>query len=393
MPTASEIESMYLVALKMLLGDTAKYVGILIGISFAALIMTQQPSTFAGVMARSYSFVTDTSYPDLWIMDPKVRFVDDIKPMQDTKLMRVRGVPGIAWAVPLFKGVLRARLSDGNFQSCIMVGLDDATLIGGPGIMIEGRLEDLRQPDGVIVDDEGAQKYLRQLQPDGTTRPLRVGDVFELNDHRAVVVGIARATRTFFSQPMIFTTYHRTLRFSPVERLRLSFIVAGVKAGSDIKDVKAAVAQRTGLATYTPNEFKNLTVRYFLYNTGMPINFGLSVTLGFLVGAAIAGQMFFNFTQDNLMQFGALKAMGASNATLVNMILLQGIFAGVTGWGIGVGLSSLFGWITRDSVVAFRLVWQILALSAGGVILIVAIAALISIVKVLRLEPAVVFKG
>ena len=381
------------VALKMLMGDTSKYIGIIVGIVFAALIMTQQPAIFVGLMSRTFGFIADTGYPDLWVMDTKVQFIDDIKPMQDTQLLKVRGVEGVQWAVPLYKGILRARTADGDFQNCIIVGLDDATLIGAPGMMLEGKIEDLRNNDAIIVDRDGANKYLLHKNADGTTRPLRVGDTLEINDHRATIAGIAKTTRTFQSQPLIYTTYTRAITFAPQERLKLSFILAGIKKGFTPQTVIDNITRFTTLTAYTREAFKQRTIHYFMANTGIPINFGISVLLGFFVGAAIAGQMFFNFTHENIKQFGTLKAMGTSNTTLVNMILLQAIFVGVTGWGIGIGLASLFGYSVKESVLAFKMPWQVLALSASGVLIIIAFSALISIRKVITLEPAIVFRG
>jgi len=144
---------MNFIALKMLVGDRAKYLGIVMGLTFASLLLTQQSGIFVGLMSRTFGFLTDASLPDIWVMDEKVQFVDDVKPLQDTELHRVRGVQGVEWAVPLYKGLLRARLDNGNFQSCTVIGLDDATLIGGPPIMVERTLADLRQSDGVIVDE------------------------------------------------------------------------------------------------------------------------------------------------------------------------------------------------------------------------------------------------
>src|SRR2546422_3134388 len=132
------------IALKMLVGDRAKYLGILMGLTFASLLITQQAAIFVGLMSRTFGFLTDTALPDIWVMDDKVQFIDDIKPLQDTELYRVRSVAGVQWAVPLYKGLLKARLSNGNFQTCNVVGLDDATLIGGPPTMVAGKLADLR---------------------------------------------------------------------------------------------------------------------------------------------------------------------------------------------------------------------------------------------------------
>lgn len=383
------------IALRMLMGDRGKYLGIVMGLTFASLIMTQQPAIFVGLMMRSYSFITDVGLPDIWVMDPKVQFVDDVKPLQDMELFRVRGIEGVQWATPLYKGLIKARLANGNFQTCNVIGLDDATLIGGPPDMLEGKLEDLRRSDAVIVDRDGAMEKLGVPSPikGGKPTPLKVGDTLELNDRRAIVVGIAKTTRTFQSQPVVYTTYTRAMTYAPRERKLLSFILVKAKPGQDVAQLVQRIQHSTDLAAYTQQGFEKLTYDYFMENTGIPINFGISVTLGFIVGAAIAGQTFYSFTMENLRQFGVLKAMGASNWTLLRMILLQATLVGSIGYGLGVGLTSLFGWAMRNTILAFKFPWQLLLFSGLGVTLICVFAALISIRKVITLEPAVVFKG
>ena len=386
---------MNFVAIRMLVGDRAKYVGIVVGLTFASLLITQQMSIFVGLMMRTYGAITDIGQPDVWVMDPKVQFIDDVKPLQSTQLYRVRGVEGVAWAVPLYKGLLKARLSNGSFQTVNVLGLDDATLIGGPPEMVEGRLEDLRRAEGVIVDEVGAQTKLARPSdvPGGSPTPLVVGDTLELNDHRAVVVGICRVTRTFQSQPVVYTTFSRATTYAPRERKLLSFVLVGIEPGAPAGPVCERIRAATGLAAYTADEFRWMTMQYFMKYTGIPINFGIAVLLGFLVGTAIAGQTFYNFTIENLKQFGALKAMGLGNARLLGMILLQALLVGSIGWGIGVGFASLFGWATRGSELAFRMTWWILVISAGAVAVICSLSALISIRKVFKLEPAIVFKS
>jgi putative ABC transport system permease protein len=289
--------------------------------------------------------------------------------------------------------LLQARLDNGNFQSCNVIGLDDATLIGGPPIMVQGTLADLRRSDGVIVDEVGANDKLAKVLPDGRRVPLQIGDTLELNDHRAVVVGICRVTRSFQSQPSVYTTYSRATIFAPRERKLLSFILAKAKPGENVQAVCDRIHKVTGLAAYTRQQFVQLTLNYFMKYTGIPINFGMSVVLGFIIGTAIAGQTFYNFTLDNLRYFGTLKAMGASNHRLLGMIVLQALMVGVIGYGLGVGAACMFGAASANSELAFRLPWQVLALTAGAVLLICVGASLLSIWKVIRLEPAIVFRS
>ncbi len=385
---------MNFVALRMLVGDRAKYVGIVIGLTFASLLITQQLSIFTGLMTRTYGAITDLGQPDVWVMDPKVQFIDDIKPMQSTALYRTRGVEGVEWAVPLYKGLLKARLRNGTFQTVNLYGLDDATLIGGPPEMVEGRLEDLRQSEGVIVDEVGAggKLALAPKNPGEKPVPLKVGDTLEINDHRAVVVGICRVQRTFLSQPVVFTTYSRAVRYAPNERKLLTFVLVGTKPGADVDQVCDRIRKTVGVAARTREDFQWQTVRYYMKYTGIPVNFGIAVALGFLVGTVIAGQTFHNFTLDNLKQFGALKAMGARTGTLLRMIVLQALLVGSIGYGIGVGLASLAGMATKHSELAFKMPWQILVISAGAVLVICTISAIVAMRKVIQLEPAIVFK-
>jgi putative ABC transport system permease protein len=392
---------MTLVALKMLFGDRAKYLGIIVGLTFASLLITQQSAIFTGLMTRTYGFISDTGLPDIWVMDPKVQFVDDIKPMQDTMLLRVRGVSGVEWAMPLYKGLLKARLSNGNFQTCNVIGLDDATLVGGPPEMVRGNLADLRMAEGVVVDEVGAAGRLAKPPPHGPDgrplpgarpTPLAIGDTLELNDHRAVVVGICRVSRTFQSQPVVYTTYSRATTFAPRERKLLSFILVKAAPGQPIDDLCDRINRSTGLLALSSDQFKTKTYTYFLRYTGIPINFGIAVTLGFLVGTIVAGQTFYNFTLDNLRHFGALKAMGAGNGRLLGMILLQALVVGLIGYGLGVGLASLVGRLSGRTELAFRFPWQLLVATGAAITVICIIASLISMQKVVRLEPAIVFK-
>ena len=384
---------MNVIAIKMLLGDRAKYIGIIIGLTFASLLITQQLGIFEGLMTRTYGSISDLGGADIWVMDPKVQFIDDIKPLQDTVLYRVRGVAGVEWAVPLYKGLLKARLDNGTFQTCNVIGLDDASLVGGPPKMLQGRLADLRQSDSLIIDDVGATGKLAHVEKNGKLTPLKVGDTLELNDHRGVVVGICQVSRTFQSQPVVYTTYSRATLFAPRERKLLSFVLVKATPGIDQNALCASIAGKTGMAAYTQQGFIDKTFNYYFKNTGIPINFGIAVALGFLVGTVIAGQTFYNFTLDNLRHFGALKAMGARDIVLLRMIILQGAMVGVIGFGLGVGLASLFGFVARDTELSFRLPWWLLCFSAAAVTVICMLASFLSMWKVARLEPAIVFKG
>ncbi|HEV7222937.1 MAG TPA: ABC transporter permease [Pirellulales bacterium] len=375
------------IAWKMLTGNQGKYLGIILGIAFASLLIAQQSSIFCGLMRLTISQIKDLEGADIWVMDPNVQFIDDIKPLSENDLYRVRGVPGVEWAVRLYKGLTRARMADGNFQQIILLGLDDATMVGAPREMVAGSLADLRRPDALIMDEAG----YKQLWPN---EPFELGKTFEMNDHRAVLVGICKARHTFQTFPIVYTRYTQAVGFVPAERKVLSFILAEPEPGLGSPEVCRRIAEQTGLLAMPRADFSTKTIWYFLQKTGIPINFGITVLLGFIVGTAIAGQTFYLFTIENLKQFGALKAMGAGNLRLMGMILFQALVVGAIGYGLGIGGAALFGHVTRNaSKLAFFMPWQVLVGTGVAVLLIAVLSCLISMRKVLVLEPAVVFQG
>jgi putative ABC transport system permease protein len=375
------------IALKMLMGDRSKYLGLIFGVTFATLLMTQQISIFMGIIRRTASQILDVRDADIWVMDNKVRYIDEVPGLPDTYLQRVQGIEGVAWAVKLYKGQVRARLQDGNFRNLVLFGLDDATLVGAPKEMIAGDLADLRRPDAVIIDMAGYE----YMWPD---EPYRLGRELELNDRRAVLVGVCKASAPFTTLPILYTRYSSASGFVPKERHLMTFILAQPATGVSAAEACRRIYEQTNLLALTQSDFFWTTVHYFLGSTGIPVNFGITIALGFIVGAAITGQTFYLFTIENLKQFGALKAMGVANPRLIGMILLQGLVVGVLGYGLGLGLTAAFFESTSGitHLAGLHMTWQAAAGVGVAVLVIIMLTALICIRRVLVLEPAVVFR-
>jgi putative ABC transport system permease protein len=378
----------YLIALKMLLGDKAKYLMLMSALTFVSLLMTQQSSVFSGLMLWTTATLRNTGVP-IWVMDPKVEQVNEVIPLLDTDVARVRSVRGVEWAVPFFFSMQQARLKGGNFQTIQLFGLDTSSLIGAPQEMIEGRLQDLRQANAVIVDEIGLKKMNQ-----GSLVPLKVGDFFEINDKEALIVGICKAAPSFFGYPFVYTTYERALDIIPKGRKTLSFILVKPSLELSADQVATYIEETTQLKATTEDKFFWETINWYVKNTGIPISFGTTILLGLLVGIGVAGQTFYTFILENLGNLGALKAMGASNALLCRMLIFQAFVVGLIGYGIGVGLASVFGFMTLKShQPPFFMPYQIPLFTLGAIIFICSTSALIGIRKISQLQPAEVFRG
>jgi putative ABC transport system permease protein len=377
------------VALRMLTGDRAKYLALIFAISFSSFLITQQLSIFGGLMNRTRSQILDVTDADIWVMDPATEYVDEVYALKDTSVESVRGIPGVRWAVPFFKGRAMAKAVDGKFRSVVLMGLDDASLTGAPEPrrMLLGSIDSLREPDAVLIDLLGYHFFF-------PGKPPQLGKTFEMNDHRARIVGIVDASPPFQTFPVFYTRYSQALNFVGRERKLLSFVLVKKAPGVSAEDLTRRIQEATGLKAAASTQFGWMTMWYYIRHTGIPVNFGLTVGIALIVGTVVAGQTFYLFTLENLKQFGTLKAMGTTNLRLVGMILLQALVVGAIGYAIGMGLCATFFVVSRsDATRGFFMFWQAMAGTCGVVLFIVMVASLMSIRKVLVLEPAMVFRG
>jgi putative ABC transport system permease protein len=379
---------MNFVALRMLTGDRAKYFGLVFAIAFCTFLLENQTTIFTSILKRTASQILDVTDAEVWVMDRQTSYWEQTKALKDTDLTRVRGISGVQWAVRLFKGSPVARTSGGRFAVSFLIGLDDATLAGAPREMLLGSWERLREPDSVVIDQAG---YVLLFPGE----PLQLGRTLEMNDHHVTIVGISDVPAPFASLPVMHTRYSEAIGFLGRERTQLSFVIARAVPGVSPTELARRIEAGTDLRARTTEEFMWDCVNYYLKNTGIPVNFGITITVALIVGAVVAGQTFYLFTLENLKQFGALKAIGVSNLRLIGMILLQAFTAGTLGFALGTGLAATFFEITRHQLATrgIVLLWQCVGLTGACIFFVVIVASLLSMRRVLVLEPAAVFRG
>lgn len=375
------------IAIRMLTGDAQKFYGLLFGIAFSTLLITQQLTIFVNLIERGASGVFNAPEAEIWVMDPVSRTTEVKYEMPSTALDEVRSVRGVEWAVPQLRASAAVRTSTGDLEGVAIIGVDDATLIGLPQRMVQGSKDVLGQPDSVLIDDVG----ITNLFADGIDP---IGQRLELNDQRAVVRGVADAIPAFTSQVTLYTKYSQALRYVPGTRNRLSFVLAGVSDGLDPAEVADRIEQQTGLKAETREEFARAGVNFIVENTGIPTNFGITVILGFVVGVAIVGLTFSLFIRDNIKQFGALKAIGVTNAKIVRMVGVQAAMVGAIGYALGVIGTIVFLWSFSGNPFfkGFYVPWQIPLISLVSVVVILAITGWLALRSVLNTEPASVFR-
>ncbi len=372
------------IALKLLLNDRGKFATLVLGITFSAFLMIQMTSMFSGILYQSAANIINIG-AKMWVMDPAVDTPQNSIPMPDYVLDAVRSIPGVKFAVPLYIGSGLVRLDNGTYQAATIIGLDDATLFGRPG-MVAGHILDIYKNNAFIMVKDA--NYAKLDDPG-------IGTSFEINDHRAVVVGLARtAVPGLFGLPTLYTTYSRATEDLPPTRYEISYILVEPKTRASIAPIEAAV-RGLGYLALTSREFIARNDRFYEFKTGMGTNIMIMTLISFLVGLSIAGETFYMFILDNVEHFGALKAIGAKSGELVQMIVFQALVVGFLGFGFGVLLSSGMIALAKFNIpnYAAMITYASMLLAFVMVLVISVFSSYIGIRKVTRIDPFDVFRG
>ena len=374
---------LYVIALKLLVNDRTKFYSVVIGITFAVFLMVQMTSMFAGILQRSSSTVANIG-ASIWVMDPAVNTVANVIPLPNYVQDAVRSMDGVKYAVPLYMGGGLAKLANGNYQSVSVIGLDDTSLYGRPD-MEKGVIKDIYGENGFFVVNDSEYKKLNSPG---------IGASFEINDHRAVIVGIAKVTSNgLFGVPTLYTTYNRALQYLPQTRFTDTYVLVEPKTAADIPRIEAAVA-KLGYLALTKDEFDARISSFYTWQTGIGANIMLMCVISFIVGLSISGQTFYTFVLENIDKFGALKAIGAQGRELVFIIMFQALFSGLVGYGLGVGLCSLVIEIARTTLPNYAALITLgdLALAFAMMLVIAAASSVIAARKVLSIDPFEIFR-
>lgn len=368
---------------KMLIGNRAAFIGMIFGIFLAILLISQQSAIYLGLISRSYRIVTDVSLPDIWVIDPATYGEDIIRPMPNNYLQYVRSIPDIEWAVPLNYLLLPLKTPSGKYKVAEVYGVDDQTLMGMPKLL-KGNIQDIYRQGAIIIGADSAENLLATTLPDGKKKPLEIGDELEINDTRAVIVGIAEITPGFFPQPIIFTTNSQVQQFSGSSRIQ--YIAAKSRKDTDINSILKQINSHKNLLGLTRKQMESRIANHFL-KTGILINYTISILLGMIIGFSIAGLTFYIMTIQNLGHYALIKALGGTEKMILKMILFQAFIVGIIGYILGTGVTLIWGFATKDTTLTFAFPWELLLFTGSAAIVICAFAALLSIRRIFKVDP------
>lgn len=370
-------------ARRNLFHDRVRLTVTLTGIVFAVVLIVVELGLFIGFRTTTSS-VIDHSGVDFWVVSRHVPYIEMGVPFSERKLYQVRAVPGVERAEKYVSRWTQWQRPDGRHESVQVIGFNPDVPMGGPWNVVAGSIEELKRPDAIMVDEI----YKNKLGVTG------IGQVVEMNGHRARIVGFTRGIRAFTTTPYVFTTFKQAQDYGRLSADQTVYLLVKLAPGADLEQVRREITARVkDVDVHTSSEFSRMTQHYWMFTTGAGVAVLLAASLGLLVGFVVVAQTIYATTMDHIREFGTLKAIGAPNSYVYKVILQQALLAAVLGYALGMAVSVFVVRGSQHGGASILMPWP---MAVGMFFVTVAMccgAALVSINKVTHLDPAMVFKA
>lgn len=369
------------IGVRMMFHDRLKLIGTLFGVVFAVVLGNFQVGTFLALVFKNRMFV-ESAQVDVWITPPGTRQFQGGSPLTDTQLNRARSTPGVAWAEPLVLQTAQLKLPNGGSEPVSLVGARAPRFAGGPWNLVAGDTQALLQPDAVIFEDADREKL----------GGLNLGSVRELAGHNVQAVGFTWGLLPF-APGYAFAEQTLAREILMIPEGQHTFLVVKVAEGVDPVVVRERLqAALPDTRVMTRDEYLAEILEYILTATQIGFSFGTSTFMGLLVGLITVALTMFSSVVDKMRQFGTIKAIGATTSDLARLLFVQAIVYGVVGSLIGLGVMAAMVQGIRNAQLTPILPTEAIGITFVLMIGTCLLASLLALLRLRRLEPAMVFR-
>jgi len=377
---------MWTLARKLLLHDRLRFAVAITGVSVSVMLVLVQVGLYYGFMDTAASLI-DASHADLWVGKKGNDSFEFASPFDERAYYKVASVAGVARAERLLVNFAQFKLPDGGDLGVQMIGVETTRgrrALLEPWNVVAGDPHRLAEPGAVVLDRTEYDK----LKID------RIGHATEITGVRAELVALTDGIRSFTTSPIVFADLRSARSYLPqLGPDAVTFVLVEVQPGLDPAVVQARINALPHLAAYTRREMSLRTRAYWSDRTGVGAGFFTTAVLGVIVGFVVVGQILYSGTLQYIREYGTLKAMGARNRAVISVILSQAMISAVLGFAVGAPLAIAMRAAMRAANLNVALFPALYLATAAITAIMCMFAALLSIIKVLRLDPASVFKG
>lgn len=370
-------------ARRMLLHDRIRFLITVSGVAFAVTLVLVQVGLFWGLLSKS-TVTIDNARADLWVTSKNTPNIDFSHTYPATSVLRVRGVPGVERADNVVITFMEIQLPNGAQEGCLVYALDDFTAWNLPWHVTAGDIADLKRGDYIFMDESARRRF----------GPFAVGEYREILRKRFKIIGTTQDAVSFTTSPIVFMDRRTAEELSPTMHDRTTYTMVRLAPGADMAAVKAEIQRRLPYNdVYTSAEWAAKSRNYWITNTGLGLNMGITVFLGILVGIVIVAQTLYTSAVEHVKEFGTVKAIGGSNWDIYRILGEQALIAAVVGFAAGVGISAATAPAMANLGLTVLIQPSFAVSVFFGTVAMCLGAALLSFRRVAGIDPALVFRG
>ena len=372
-------------ASRNLIHDRIQMVGTIVGIVFSIVLVSVQLGIYVG-SERMITQMIDRAHADLWIVPQGARSFEDTAMLGGPQRFQALATPGVADVTPLVAGFAKWIRPDGGSSLVMIIGVNPGDHGLQPWNMVEGSIGDLATPNGVIVD----RSYFPLLGVTGNGQWAQIRS--RVSEGRVRVVGLTDLIRSFTTWPYVFTTLERSRGFLGGDLDHNTFYLVQISPRADVEEVhRSLAADLTDAEVITPAEFHDRSLSRWLYGTGAGMALIGGAMLGVLVGTIIVAQALYMSTKEHINEFATLRAIGSSAFYIHQVILWQALLTAVIGFCIAASLAFVITLMSAHTALPIVMTPTLTLILFALTLVMCAISAASSIIKVTRIDPAVVF--
>jgi len=368
-------------AFRNLFHDRIRLIVTLVGILFSIVLVAVQLGLYLGARKMILGMI-DHSNAELWITAFGAKSFEEAGSLDGSQRHIALSVPGVASVEPLVAAFNEWRKPDGGTTLTVVVGTDMPE--GGlrPWNVVQGQADTIFQPDSVAVD----RTYLDNLGIKG------IGDTAQIDTHRVKVTALTEGIRSFTTAPYIFMPLSRARAIVGMSGNQTTFLLVKLEPGADVATVQREISSRlSGVEVITTDNFRDRSLAHWLFSTGAGVALIGGAMLGLLVGTVIVAQTLYSSTKDHLNEFATLRALGSSTGYIHRVILLQAALSSMLGYTLGMIIAMIIIYFSQNTALPIIMTPGLAVALLALTFFMGAISALAAIMKVTRIDPAMVF--
>jgi putative ABC transport system permease protein len=370
-------------ARKNLLYDRLRFLITLAGVAFAVTLVLVQVGLFMGLLDKSTVTIAHAN-ADLWVTSKNTPNVDFAHTFPETRVLRVRGVPGVERADNLIINFMNIQLPSGTEEGTLVYALEDFAPWNLPWDVQEGRVQDLKRGMYLLMDRSAERRF----------GPFAVGEYREILQRRFKIIGSTSGAASFTTAPISFMDFRNAQELTSLLRGKTTYILVKVQPGASRDAVASEIRRRLPFNdVYTKEDWASRSRAYWIISTGLGMNMGVTVFLGILVGIVVVAQTLYTSAVEHVKEFGTVKAIGGSNRDIYMILGEQALIAAVLGYALGALLCLLIRPLMAKLFLNVLVSPQFAAAVFVGTVLMCLGAAMLSFRRVADIDPALVFRG